>query len=273
MRTLGITTPDQLRQVDHRAVIAWERIMREEQGAAASTVRRRLSALSSLFKHLVRLVRHGAANRNPVADVARPNINREEGSTLAFSKAQARKLLDAPDEATLAGLRDRAILSVGLQVGLRRAEIAALTVGDLHQNRGFDALRLTRKGGRRDALAIHPQAAQRIRAYLDIAGHGGDHAGVLFRPLRGNAKPHDPAGRLDPDAIDRMVRKYVALVGLARGYSAHSMRATFITTALENGAQLEDVQKAAGHRDPSTTKLYDRRGYNPEKAASFFATY
>jgi site-specific recombinase XerD len=58
-----------------------------------------------------------------------------------------------------------------------------------------------------------------------------------------------------------------------RGYSAHSMRATFITTALENGAQLEDVQKAAGHRDPGTTKLYyDRRGYNPKKAASFFAT-
>ena len=58
MKTLGIITPDQLRQVDHRAVIAWERIMREEQAAAASTVRRRLSALSSLFKHLVR---HGAA--------------------------------------------------------------------------------------------------------------------------------------------------------------------------------------------------------------------
>ncbi len=70
--------------------------------------------------------------------------------------------------------------------------------------------------------------------------------------------------------IDRLVRKYVAAIGLARGYS---VRATFITTALENGAQLEDVQKAAGHRDPSTTKLYDRRGYNPEKAASFFATY
>jgi integrase/recombinase XerD len=51
------------------------------------------------------------------------------------------------------------------------------------------------------------------------------------------------------------------------------MRATYITTALENGAQLQDVQKAAGHRDPSTAKLYDRRGYNPEKAASFFATY
>ena len=270
MRTLGITSPEQLRQVDHRAVIAWERIMREEERAATSTVRRRLAALSSLFKHLVR---HGAAHRNPVADVARPSINREEGSTLAFSKVQARKLLDAPAEDTLAGLRDRAILSVGLQVGLRRAEIAGLRVNDLHQNRGFDALRLTRKGGRRDALAINPQAAARIRAYLEKAGHGEDRDGPMFRPLRGNAKAHDPAGRLDPDAIDRLVRKHVAAIGLARSYSAPSMRATFITTALENGAQLEDVQKAAGHRDPSTTKLYDRRHYNPEKAASFFATY
>jgi integrase/recombinase XerD len=48
------------------------------------------------------------------------------------------------------------------------------------------------------------------------------------------------------------------------------MRATFIITALENGAQLEDVQKAVGHRDPSTTKLYDRRGCNPEKSGELF---
>jgi integrase/recombinase XerD len=73
---------------------------------------------------------------------------------------------------------------------------------------------------------------------------------------------------MDPDAIDRIVRKYAKAIGLDRGYSAHSMRATFITTTLENGASLEEVQKAAGHRDPGTTKLYDRRGYNPEKSAS-----
>jgi len=81
------------------------------------------------------------------------------------------------------------------------------------------------------------------------------------------------AGAWTPTRSNRVVRKYAGALGLERCYSAHSMRATFITTALENGAQLEDVQKAAGHRDPSTTKLYDRRGYNPEKAASFFATY
>ena len=88
--------------------------------------------------------------------------------------------------------------------------------------------------------------------------------------MRGNAKAHDAAERMDPDTIDRILRKYAAGIDLARGYSAHSMRATYSTTALENGAQLEDVQEAAGHRDPSTTKLYDRRGYDPETAASFF---
>src|ERR1700760_4998148 len=66
MRSFGITTADELRQVDHRAVIAWERMQREQEGAKHSTVRRRLAALSSLFK---RLVRHGVVARNSVVDV------------------------------------------------------------------------------------------------------------------------------------------------------------------------------------------------------------
>ena len=170
LRTLGIQSADELRCVNHKAVLAWEAYMREFEHVEASTIRRRLAALSSLFKHLIK---HGAADRNPVRDVERPPINRREGFTPAFSKAQAGRLLDAPSAGTgktrsrVAGLRDRAILSVGLQVGLRRAEIAALRVGDLHVNRGFDSLRVVRKGAKKDALAINPQIAQRIRAYLD----------------------------------------------------------------------------------------------------------
>lgn len=270
MRFCGITLPAQLRRVDHRAVIAWERCMRETEGFEASTVRRRLAALSSLFKHLIE---HGETDKNPVAAVRRPSVNRDEGSTLAFSRAQARKILDAPPIDTLAGLRDRAILSVGLQAGLRRAEIAWLRVGDLHQNRGYDSLRVVRKGDRKDGMAIHPQTVQRIRDYLAAARHADDFDGPLFRPLRHNGSRQEPRRPIAPDAIDRVLRKYALMIGLPCGYSAHSMRATFITTALENGASLEQVQKAVGHRDPSTTKLYDRRGYNPEKSAAFFASY
>jgi integrase/recombinase XerD len=270
MRTFGIQTPEELRKIDHRAVMAWERLMREEQGSQASTVRRRLAALSSLFAHLVKF---GVVEVNPARDVERPAINRREGMTLAFSQQQARKILDAPEHNTLLGLRDRAILAVGLQVGFRRAEIASLKVGDFHMNRGYDALKVMRKGGKKGSLAIHPQAAQRIRDYLDVAGHGDDIEGPLFRPVRENQNAKESRRHLAPIAIDRVLRKYARSIGLERGYSAHSMRATFITTALDNGASLEDVQSAAGHADPSTTKLYDRRGYNPEKSASFFANY
>jgi integrase/recombinase XerD len=270
MRTLHIRTPDELRRVDHRAVMAWERLMREEQGSQASTVRRRLAALSSLFAHLMKF---DVVAMNPVRDVERPAVNRTEGMTLAFSQKQARALLDKPDPNTLLGIRDRAILAVGLQVGFRRAEIAALKVGDFHMNRGLDCLKVLRKGGKKGSLAIHPQAAQRIRNYLEVAGHGNESEGPLFRPVKENRKHQASRRHVYPGAIDRILRKYARHIGLERGYSAHSMRATFITTALDNGASLEDVQSAAGHADPSTTKLYDRRGYNPEKSASFFANY
>ena len=231
MRTLAITAPEELRQADHKAVIAWERTMRETEHAAPSTIRRRLAALSSLYKHLVR---HDHAMRNLVGEVERPAINRDEGSTLAFAKAEACKLLDLPAEDTIAGLRDRAILSVGLQVGLRWAEIATLTVGDLHQNRGYDSLRVMRKGGRRDALAINPQTAARLRAYLDAAGHGADIEGPLFRPLRHNGKQDAERRHMDPDAIDRVVRKYAGALGLDRGYSAHSMRGVRLLSDMAN---------------------------------------
>jgi integrase/recombinase XerD len=270
MRTFGISTPEELRTVDHRAVMAWERLMREEEGKEATTVRRRLAALSSLFAHLVKF---GVVEVNPVRDVERPVVNRREGMTLAFSQKQARKMLDTPSEQTLLGLRDRAVLSVGLQVGFRRAEIAGLKVSDFHMNRGFDSLKVVRKGGKKGSLAIHPQTAQRIRDYLAQAGHTDDLEGPLFRPVRGNREGQDSRRHLHPDVIDRILRKYAKRIGLDRGYSAHAMLATFITTALDNGASLEDVQSAAGHADPSTTKLYDRRGYNPEKSASFFANY
>jgi len=142
--------------------------------------------------------------------VERPAINRDEGATLAFSKARERKALNAPPEDTIAGLRDRAILSAAPHVRLQRAEIAALTDGDLYQNRGDDSFRVTRERGRRDALAMNPQTAARIRAYLDFAKHGADIDGPLFRRSRHNGKRQDERRRMDPDAIDPVVRKYAS---------------------------------------------------------------
>ncbi len=270
VKTIGITSREDLRKVDRAAVIAWQHAMKE-QNAKPSTIRRRLAALSSLFNHLVHV---RAADSNPVREIKRPRINRKKGTTAAFSPKEARAILDAPEADSISGLRDRAILSIGFQVGCRRSEIASLKVGSLHTNAGYPSLRFVRKGGDDHSLAIHPNAAQRIREYLEAAGHGQDFEGPLFRPVKSNSPELSERRFLNADVIDRILRKFAKkALGVDRGYSAHSMRATFITTALENGANLEDVQEAVGHADPSTTKLYDRRGYNPEKAASFFANY
>ncbi len=269
MRTLGITTPEQLRQVDHRAVIAWERIMREEEGAAAppcAAAWRRCRACSSTWCGTgppAGTRWRTWRGRASTARKAAPPPSRRRRPASCSTRRRRHRGRPARPRHPLGGLAGGATPGgdrrpdggrPAPEPGLRRAA---------RDPQGRPA---RRPGDQPAGGAAHPRLPGAGRAW-------GEHDGPLFRPLRGNAKAHDPAGQLDPDAIDRMVRKYAAAIGLARGYSAHSMRATFITTALENGAQLEDVQKAAGHRDPSTTKLYDRRGYNPEKAASFFATY
>jgi integrase/recombinase XerD len=96
------------------------------------------------------------------------------------------------------------------------------------------------KGGRREAHAIHPKTGRSGYALISMRpGHGGDLEGLLFRPLSHNHKRQETRRAMDPDAIDRVLRKHATTLGLGRGYSAHSMRATFITTALENGCSLE----------------------------------
>ncbi len=164
VRTMHIRSADELRQVGRAAVIVWQNLMKE-RGRKPRTIRRRLSALSSLFAHLVA---NRAADTNPVCDIKRPRVNRRQGTTRAFSPKEARKILDVPDAATLIGLRDRAILSVGLQAGPRRSEIASLLVKDYHTNAGYKSLHFIRKGGEDLSLAINPQTALRRRLLEDM---------------------------------------------------------------------------------------------------------
>jgi integrase/recombinase XerD len=155
MTTLGISTLDKLRQADHKAVIAWERYMREVEGAATSTIRRGLAALSSLFRHLIDCGAQSSARSGTAGDQPAGRCFRR-GRRESCSTRRPR-------------VRSPACAIVRCSRWACGAEIAALGVGDLHQNRGFDPLRVTRKGGRRDALAINPQTAARLRAYIKLA--------------------------------------------------------------------------------------------------------
>lgn len=275
---LEVGSSAELYAVTPAAIIAWRRRLEAPKseggrGLKKTTVLRKLSALSSLFQHLVE---QHLVEVNPVKQVRRPKRrNRGGGATRAFSQEEARMLLDAPPTDTVAGLRDRAILSCGLQAGLRRSEIAHLTVGNITHHAGLPCLEYTKKGDEVQRVPLNPQTLKRINEYLDASGHRGDVEGPLFRPLRGNQNVGEGVVRhMDPGQVDRVLRKWVAKrLGHLRGFSAHSMRATFITRALENGCALERVQKDVGHAHPSTTQIYDNRGDNAEEAATFFANY
>src|SRR6266404_4019568 len=127
-----------LRSVGRSHIIAWRKDM-ERRGLSPASIRRKLSALSSLFDYLCE---RNAVAGNPVDGVKRPMANGNEGSTPALGDAQARTLLDAPPDKTLKGKRDRAILATLLYHGIRREELCRLKVRDVQSRQGVVHFRI-----------------------------------------------------------------------------------------------------------------------------------
>ena len=189
MRFAGVLRPEEFRAVTRAHVIAWRDSLAERDRGGA-TVRHRLAALSSLFEYLCE---RNAVTHNPVKGVKRPKVESGEGKTPALGDHQARDLLTAPGEETIKEKRDRAILSTLLYHALRREELCKLKVKDFrNMRRGVPHLIVSGKGDKTRYLPLHPGTNALIHDYLDVAGHGEDEQGPLFRPIRNNR-----TGRLD----------------------------------------------------------------------------
>jgi site-specific recombinase XerD len=171
----GLAGIAELRSVTRAHVIAWRKDL-ERRSLAASSIRRKLSALSALFDYLCE---HNAVSSNPVDGVKRPMANGNEGSTPALGDAQARRLLEAPPGDTLKGVRDRAILATLLYHGIRREELCGLRVRDIQSRQGVMHFRVKGKRDKIRFVPVHVTAQRLIEEYLVLAGHGTDAAGAL----------------------------------------------------------------------------------------------
>ena len=160
------------------------RIWRRRELSPAS-IRRKLSALSSLFDYLCE---RNAVAGNPVDGVKRPMANGNEGSTPALGDAQARKLLEAPPADTLKGVRDRAILATLLYHGIRREELCGLRVRDMQSRQGVMHFRIKGKRDKIRFVPVHAMAQRLIEEYLALAGHGADARRPRVPP--GEEQPH-----------------------------------------------------------------------------------
>lgn len=269
LRYCGVETPDDLRLVQRAHVIAW-RAQIQATGVAAATVRRKLSAVSSLFEYLCN---ENAVSHNPVSGVRRPSEGSNEGKTPALSDDQARRLLQAPAGNSLKALRDRAILATYLFHALRRTELVELTVDSLAERRGVPHFRVLGKGSKTRYVPVHLAAAQAISDYLEAAGHGDERKGALFRPVRNNVTG-TLQNAITGDGVYIMVKKYAAAAGIKMdGLCLHALRATAATNALEHSADIGFVQEWLGHANISTTRLYDRRKSKPEDSPTFRVKY
>jgi integrase/recombinase XerD len=216
----------------------------EERPYAATSVARALSSVRSFHRYLVR---EGVTERDPAAGVVRPRVPRGLPHPLTVDQAAA--LLDAPDPASPAGLRDRAVLEVLYGAGVRVAELTGLDVDDLDLEEGF--VRVLGKGGKEREVPVGRYATEAVAAYLtrvrpDLATDRS--RGALFLSVRGH--------RLTRQSVGRLVAGYARRAGIDRRVTPHDLRHSFATHLLDGGADVRVVQELLGHASVATTQIY-----------------
>lgn len=227
-------------------------------GQTATTVARVLSVLRGTYEQFGK---HGLVEWERVQDIQAVESPRvQKNTTPALSQKEAIQLLHAPDNTTLIGLRDHALLFVYFKTAARCSAIANACVGHIERTDTDYYLMVREKGGKKQRKALL-EAAPVVLTYLDAASISHDLEGALFRPLskdrRSFLRKH-----LDRSTILMIVKKYALRAGIdvermgSRGIGVHSLRKTAITNALQNGAPIEKVQQLAGHCDIRTTQLY-----------------
>jgi len=227
---------------------------------APATVAAKLAALSSFYRYAASA---DLAQGNPVELVKRPKINPDHTETAGLTKDQARALLAS---AKADGERSFALVSLLLFTGIRIGEALNATTADYGHDKGHRTLKVRRKGGEADRVAVPAPAVEALNAYLGTTGRelvvGLTGVGLpIFTTSTGKQWNQSEAFR----TIQRLAHK----AGIEGKISPHSLRHTFATLALGAGATLHDLQDSMGHADPRTTRRYDHARHTLEKSAGY----
>lgn len=219
--------------------------------AAASTVARRLSAIAGFYDYGID---EAVIDRSPVARVRRPKVDDESPST-GFSRTELQAMIRA---AAADGQRSEALVTLLALNGLRIDEALSRDIEDLGYERGHRVLKLERKGGKRAVTALAGPTVRALERYISARD-----SGPIFITSTGRRMTQPGAWKL----VRRLAR--TAAPDVAGKVNPHSFRHAFVTAALDAGEELRDVQDAAGHADPRTTRRYDRARHNLDRAPTY----
>jgi integrase/recombinase XerC len=215
-----------------------------EQGLVKASIARRLSAIRSFYRYLVR---EEIMSVSPVANTSSPKLDRRLPSFL--TTAEITRLLEAPDSGTPQGQRDRAFMELLYASGLRVSELASLNLEQV--NLDTLEIRVIGKGSKERIVLMGEPAARALTAYLkegrkELLGEKRSNAVFLNRY----------GGRLTRRSVQSILQEYAGIAGIEKRVHPHMLRHTFATHLLDGGADLRVVQELLGHASLSTTQIY-----------------
>ncbi|MGI8407237.1 MAG: tyrosine recombinase XerC [Actinomycetota bacterium] len=237
----GITL---LSQIDRRSLRRYVSALGRE-GLSRRSIARGSSALRSLLRWAVD---HDHIPVSPAEDLETPRLNRPLPKVLKAEEAAF--LCELPPEDTPEGIRDRAVIELLYDSGLRVAELCALDVDELDLRSG--SVQVVGKGRKERRVPLAEPCIDALRGYLatarpQLSGRASQPSPGLFLGSRG--------GRMGQRAVRAMLERYVVAEG-GRSLSPHVLRHSFATHLLDGGADLRAVQELLGHEDLATTQIY-----------------
>lgn len=217
----------------------------EKHTDSNASVARRLAAISAFYRFLLL---DEVIEKSPAEYIRRPAIDPDFTATQALTQREALRLLDA---ATEHSLRAQTLVDLLLSTGLRISEALSIRESDISEGR----LLITRKGGKKSAVYLPEHTLRNLRELTQTTGLEVETQGKTgTSPLVFITRTGKPWQRSN---VDGLLRKLALKAGIRKTVSAHVLRHTHATLALEMGVALHHLKDSLGHKDPRTTRRYD----------------
>ncbi len=234
-----------------------------ERKLASNSVIRKLVAVRGLLQYCVH---EGVVDRNPLLNVRLPKA-KQVMSTQDFSDDEVKAILALPRDDRPSGAMHGLVLTLLFYLGLRKAEVIGIRVGDFFEERGHSVLRIKGKGDKHRDNPLVPFVRRAVDHYMRLSGKKFSRDSFLLQ-----AAGADGHG-LHPGTIDWIVKHYSRKAGIKKRVSPHSCRASVVGNLLDNRVPIRDVANLVGHASIQTTSLYDKRKQNLDKSAAYQVRY
>lgn len=221
-------------------------------GYSPATTARKIATLRSFYKWMLK---RGTVLTNPMLLIRTPKQTKRLPKAITVD--QVEKLLSAPDNRDTLGARDRAILETLYSTGVRVSELVDLNRNDL--DHVGQTLNIRGKGKKERIVPLGSHAIAAIRHYITLLEPDQRFTALRQQSMSDPAIPlfvNKNGGRLSTRSVRRKLDKYLKTCGLDSTISPHTLRHSFATHLLDNGADLRSVQELLGHQSLSTTQIY-----------------